>query len=210
MMGWIAIFIGPVTALAVGVRPGYGFPSSISETATILDQTVSLLPYALGALSLFALSYAVIYRYDTLDRVCTLLMCVGFAFVAFQPCASAHLVSDRVGVFAVSRNASGVIHNIGAVIGFGAMILWVLRFTKSDKEKSKQTKEKHLRNKWYFGLSILMSLALVLFIFHASGAFVVGFPIVFWMEFFILVPCGVSCLIKGGLIFTDKAEKKND
>ena len=204
MLGWVAILIGPATALAVSLIHGYDFPDSISQTATVIDKTVSLLPFALGALSLFSLSYSLTHAYDIWDRVLTVLMCIGFTIVAFQPCASSYLVSELVGVFAISQTYSGWVHNTGALIGFGSMILWVLRFTKSDKVKSEWTKEKRLRNKWYFGLSLLMTFALVLFIFDIAGAFVSDFPIVFWVECFVLVPCGVSCLIKGGLFFRDK------
>lgn len=207
MMGWIAIFIGPVTAFAFWSLREFGFPNSISETGTLIDRTVALLPFALGALSLFSLSYAVTYSYDKLDRLFSLIMCIGFTIVAFQPCASAYLVSDRVGVFSLPQKVSGWVHNIGALVGFASMILWVLRFRKSDKSKPEQTKEKQLRNKWYFGFSLLMSIALVFFIFNIAGAFKEGFAIVFWLEFFVLVPCGLSCLIKGGLLFMDEVEK---
>ena len=204
-MGFIAVFIGPVVLFATMVIHGLPFPASISETATIANRTSAILPFALGALALFALTYSIVYAYDRLDRTVTAGMFGGFTLVAMQMCRSPYIDVARVGLLGISPAASNVLHTIGAVGGFGCMILWVLCcFTKSDREKHLRTKEKAHRNACYFALGMAMALSLVLFVFNADGLFGEGFPIVFVVECVMLTFGGVACLLKGGFVLNDK------
>jgi len=205
-MGIIAIFIGPVVLFAAMVIHGLPFPLSISETATIANRTAPILPFCLGALALFALTYAIVHAYDRMDRVVTAGMFAGFTVVAMQMCASPYVDLERVGLLGVSPSMSGVVHNIGAVVGFGCMIIWImLCFTKSDRAKNKRTKEKRKRDIICFWLSIAMVLSLALFVFNKMGMLGDDFPVVFVAECFMLTFGGIACLIKGGAFLRDKA-----
>jgi L-asparagine transporter-like permease len=97
---------------------------------------------------------------------------------------------------------SNTLHSAGAVFGFGCMVLWVmLCFTKSDKHKNMQTKEKQRRDTCYFWLGASMLLSLLIFVINFIGLLGDDFPVVFAAECLMLTFGGVACLIKGGLIF---------
>ena len=206
-MGFIAIFIGPLVLFTTSVTYGLSFPKSISETATIANRTAAILPFCLGALALFALTYAIVYAYDRLDKICSFGMASGFTVVAMQMCSSVYINVARVGLFGVIPRVSNIMHSIGAVVGFGSMIFWImLCFRKSDRRRDLQTKEKQIRNKIYFYSGIAMILSLGLFILNSAGIFGDDFPVVFVAECAMLLFGGISCLIKGGLFLKDKAE----
>ena len=203
-MGFVAIFIGPLVLFTTSVTYKLKFPNSISETATIANRAGAILPFCLGALALFALTYAIVYAYDGLDKIFTVGMASGFTVVAMQMCSSAYIDVDRVGLLGVIPKTSNILHSLGAVIGFGSMIFWImLCFRKSDRRKSLQTKEKHIRNKIYFCSGIAMILSLGLFILDSAGLFGDNFPVVFVAECAMLLFGGISCLIKGGVILRD-------
>lgn len=205
VMGFIAIFIGPIVLFVTMAIYDLPFPQSISETATIPNKTAPILPFCLGALALFALSYAIVHVYDRMDRILTTGMFVGFTIVALQMCKSPYIDARRVGAFGVTESTSNMLHGVGAVAGFGCMIMWVmLCFTKSDKRKHEHTKEKKLRNNCYFWLGLAMLLSLMLFVVKHIGLLGGGFPVVFTTECFMLTFGGVACLIKGGLFLRDK------
>ena len=206
-MGFIAIFIGPVVLFAAMLIHGLPFPRSISETATITNRTDSILPFCLGALALFALTYAIVYAHDRMDRIFTAGMFGGFTVVAMQMCASPYIQVQRVGFMGVSPTVSNILHSTGAVCGFGSMILWVmLCFTKSDKMKNMQTQEKRLRDACYFWLGALMLFSLIIFVFNFIGLLGENFPVVFAAECLMLTFGGIACLIKGGFVLRDKHE----
>ena len=204
-MGWLSIAIAPAVLIAATPVHGYPFPQSISETATMANAAAPLLPFALGALALFSLSYAVRYAYGYFwDRLLTLLMFAGFTLVAMFPCASPYVTGRSAGVIAVSPAASGWIHNIGALIGFGAMICWILFcFTRSNKAKPDQSKRKRVRNLIYHAMGYSIAVCLAVFALSATGQLQAGFPLVFWLEAIILCGSGVCCLIKSGLALRD-------
>jgi len=208
IMGFIAIFIGPLVLFTTSVTYGLPFPKSISETATIANMTGPVLPFCLGALVLFALSYAIVYAYDKMDMLFTVGMTAGFTIVAMQMCNSPYIEINRVGLFGVLPQTSNILHSIGAIVGFGSMIFWImLCFRKSDRRKEKRTKEKHIRNKIYFCSGIAMILSLGLFVLNITGVLGDNFPVVFVAECAMLMFGGIACLIKGGLFLKDKAEK---
>ena len=206
-MGFIAIFIGPIVLFTTSVTYGLRFPNSISETGTIANRVGAILPFCLGALALFSLTYAIVYAYDKMDKIFTFGMAFGFTVVAMQMCSSMYIEVTRVGLLGVSPQVSNILHIIGAVFGFGSMISWImLCFRKSDKRKDLQTKEKHTRNKIYFYFGIAMVLSLGLFVLNSVGAFGDGFPVVFVAECAMLLFGGLACLIKGGLILKDEIQ----
>jgi len=204
-MGFVAIFIGPLVLFTTSVTYGLPFPQSISETGTIANRAGPILPFCLGALALFALTYAIVHAYDKMDKIFTIGMAVGFTAVAMQMCSSEYVNLGRVGLLGVSPETSNTIHIIGAIAGFGSMILWVmLCFRKSDKREGQRTKEKDTRNNVYFYFGLAMLLSLGLFVLNSAGVFGEGFPIVFVAECAMLLFGGIACLIKGGLVLRDK------
>jgi len=204
-MGFVAIFIGPLVLFTTSITYGLAFPQSISETGTIANRAGPILPFCLGALALFALTYAIVYAYDKMDKIFTIGMASGFTIVAMQMCSSEYINLARVGLLGVSPQASHMIHIVGAIVGFGSMILWVmLCFRKSDKRKGQRTREKETRNNVYFYFGLAMLLSLGLFILNSAGVFGEGFPIVFVAECAMLLFGGIACLIKGGLFLADK------
>ena len=206
IMGFVAIFIGPLVLFTTSVTYGLCFPSSISETATIANRSGAILPFCLGALALFALTYAVVYAYEGIDKIFTSGMAAGFTMVAMQMCSSKYVTVSRVGLFGVSPQVSDILHVIGAIVGFGSMIFWVmLCFRKSDRRKDRQTSEKQKRNRLYFYSGIGMIASLGLFLLNATGIFGEKFPVVFLAECAMLWIGGFSCLVKGGFILKDKA-----
>lgn len=208
-MGFVAIFIGPAILFSTTQIHHLPFPRSISETATVANRTDSALPFCLGALALFSLTYAAVHAYDRLDKILPIGMFSGFTVVALQMCGSPYIEVERVGFLGVSESASNLLHSGGAVVGFGCMILWViLCFTKTDKT-NKPTKEKRLRNACYGWLGTGMILSLFLFVFHLVGWIDDHFPVVFVAECMMLTFGGVACLIKGGLFLKDKKEKED-
>ena len=204
-MGFISIFIGPLVLFSTSVTYGLKFPDSISETATIANRSGVILPFCLGALALFALTYTIVHAHDLMDRIFSSGTALGFTIVAMQLCLSGYIEVPRVGLLGVVPEVSNTIHLIGAVGGFGSMILWVmLCFRKSDRRKELRTKEKNLRDSVYFYLGIAMILSLGVFLLDSTGLFGVSFPVVFVAECAMLLFGGVACLIKGGLFLKDR------
>ena len=205
IMGIVAIIIGPVVAGVTTLVHGLPFPMSISETGTIANQSAPLLPFFLGMLAIFALGYSLTYAYSKIDSVFTGLMFVGFGVVALQMCASVYITQETVGAFGLSPSMSAIFHNVGAFVGFGALICWVmLCFTKSDKPKNERTKEKRLRNVLYWGFGITGTICLALLILSNLGIIKSNFPMVFVLEIVVLTFCGIACLVKGEVALKDK------
>lgn len=204
-MAWVSLLISPVvTVVTMGVYR-LPFPTSISETATIANQSAVILPFALGALALFALSYCIKYSYaDKLDKAMTACMAFGFTLVAMQPVYSIYMAQEFVGLFGLNHLWTNIFHYAGALIGFGAFIVWVLIcFKKSNKRRSNQTPEKIIRNRWYTALGWAMVASLLLIPLRLVG---VEFALVMWLEILILTFGGIACLIKSGFILADKGE----
>ena len=206
IMGCLAIVISPLVLLSANMAHGVRFLNSISESAAIAGGTVDILPFVLGALAIFSFSYAKWTAYDRLDAICTYSMAFGFTLVAMQQCASGYLQTTRVGVLGLNAAVSDTIHSIGAMLGFGSMIMWILFcFRKSDKPRKLRTPEKNRRNNIYTVLGLCMVSALGLFVVDL----VIRIPhIVFWAEFLMLVPGGLACIVKsercGGQLFADR------
>jgi len=85
------------------------------------------------------------------------------------------------------------------------LIGWILFcFTKSDKPRRMQTREKKRRNRTYSVLGTLMVASLSLFILHHFNVTGEGFAVVFWAEALMLTFGGAACLIKGGFALGDR------
>ena len=196
-LGYMALVIAPLVLFFASVVHGYPFLDSISQSATVAGGTLDVLAICMGALAFFSFAYAKCVSYDRTDAVCTYIMAAGFTTVAAQPCLSPYLAAERVGVLGLTHGASGLIHNIGAVVGFGAMILWItFCFCKSDKPHEQRTAEKRKRNSIYKVLGICMIFCAATFI--AANTIVTIPHMIFFAEAFMLIPGGIACIIKSG------------
>lgn len=194
IMGILAIIIAPITLLDAMIVYDLPFLNSISESATIANQTSPILPVILGSLAIFGLSYK--SKYNSLgDTLCTKIMAIGFLLVALQMCGSDYVIQNKVGAFGLSKDISNIAHSIGAIIGFGALLIWqAFYFTKSGTIK---TKEKIKRNRLYYTCSAISLLGIIFFI----VGLIINIPhITFWAEFIILTSSGISCIIKSSML----------
>jgi len=198
-MAVLAFFLPLLVMLIAKLRYGLPYPASISETATIVEGTVSLLPFGMGALALFSLNYAIKFAHNYwLDKLLPVLMFFGFMLVAAQPCESPYLVSERVGWFALPQDTSHIVHCIGAIGGFGSAILWVLCcWTRSDKPKAKQGLMKRVRNNVYGTLGCLMIASLLIFVLDWVGIFYEGFEAVMNTEWALCALFALALATKG-------------
>ena len=204
-MGILALLIGPVSLFATTVIYELPFLSSISESGTIANKVSPILPYCLGALALFSLTYAFKHSYDALDRITTGGMFAGFTAVTMQMCVSPYIMDDRVGLLGISKSASNIVHETGAIIGFGCMIIWILvGFRQSDKPKALWTAQKRRRNKIYAALGLGMIASLLLLLFKGIRLLGANFPAVFVAECLMLTFGGLACLVKSGAVLGDK------
>ncbi len=208
IMGFVSLLIGPLVLFVTMAVYGLPFLNSISESATIANQSAPLLPLALGMLAIFALGYSLTSSYTKADKILPMLMFLGFVLVALQPCSSPYITQSHVGAFGLTPAVSNIVHTFGALVGFGSLIFWIMFcFTKSNLPKKERTKEKKWRNNIYFTLGSLMLLSISLFLFNALGFFGTNFPIVYVTEVVMLTFGGIACVLKGGLFLKDKNNK---
>lgn len=191
VLGIIALSIGFGVVLDGILFYGYPFFNSISASATTHATTSVILPYLLGMMSLYLITYQ---GYDLWDTILTKIMAVGFGLVAMQPCLSSYdEMVPKIGLLAQSPSVSNIIHSTGAIFGFVSMIIWIgFCFTKSNSKKP--TEQKNKRNRWYRGCALASTLGIVWFI--IGDMIFPGFPNVWLAEEFILLPIGVAVLIK--------------
>lgn len=200
ILGILAIILAPITILATMIYQ-LPFPTSISETATIPNQTSPILPLILGGLGLFGITYQ--SKYNSIgDRLMAFLIGICFVVVALQPCDSVYITQSKVGVFALNPNASNMVHSISALVGFLLLLIWQLfYFTKTHKDKT-MTKEKKIRNKIYKTNSVLSIIGIVILVYIYKD----NDNLIFYLEAMLLTLAGISCVVKGGLILEDKGE----
>jgi hypothetical protein len=195
-LGVVAWIIAPLVLFVSHSIYRLPFLNSISESATIAGGTVTIMPICVFLLAFFSYAYAKCSAYDIMDKVIAYIMAFGFTLVAIQPCASEYLPDGYVGVIGLSHEASNAFHSLGAIIGFGAMIIQVLIcFTKSDKPTRKQTHEKRKRNSVYIFLGLGMIFCLCMFILNIEFEIP---HVVFWVEALILPLGGTAYIIKSG------------
>lgn len=206
ILGLIGIAIGFLVLIS-GSLYGYSYFVSISESATTPLTTSMILPFCLGAMSIFFFGYK---GYDMLDVLLTKTMAVGAFVVAMCPCKSEFITSEKIGLFCLSVNASNILHHIGAVLLFGAFIFWVgVQFRKGKtfididrKEKQYFTKQKEKRNDIYFWCSVISIFGVLLIILGALNLTYLNNYV--WLgEVMILIPLSAAVIIKSGVILKD-------
>jgi len=204
ILGCLSIMIAPLVALITVKVYGLPWPHSISETGTIANQVSPILPLILGGLGLFGLTYK--SKYTKADTACAVVMGIGFILVAIQMCASDYVTVNKVGVLGLSKEASNIVHSVGALVGFGAMLVWQLFFFTKTANRDLMTKQKKIRNICYYINSALTLTGITIFILGSLGVFKEEFCHVYWAEALILTFAGLSCIIKSGVtpLFRDK------
>lgn len=206
ILGLIGIAIGFLVLIS-GSLYGYSFFVSISESATTPLTTSMILPFCLGAMSIFFFGYK---GYDMLDVLLTKTMAVGAFVVAMCPCKSEFITSEKIGLFCLSVNTSNTLHHSGAIMLFGAFIFLVgIQFRKGKtfididrKEKQYFTKQKQKRNDIYFWCSVISVFGVLLIILGALNlTYLNNYA---WLgEVMILIPLNVAVIIKSGVILKD-------
>ena len=199
IMGVISILIGLIPQVQAALfYPDYVWFSSISASATTQSTTSMVLPLGLGAVLLFCMVYK---GYCKLDNWITNVVALGLFFVVAQPCLSRWTQNlERVGLFGLPPNVSGIVHNIGAFVGFGAMIFWVFYLFTKGRNK--------VRKIVYYVCSVIALTALgtlfqrgwryhnVVETIHDESLFV-------WIiEVAILIPMGAALIIKSDIVNT--------
>jgi hypothetical protein len=196
-LGFVALTIGIVCMLDVIFVYQLPALTSISESATTGNKAGMLLPFALGCMFTYCIAYV---GYCRSERILTRIMAIGFAVVALQICDSIYVTVDRVGLLGLSPQTSHILHTIAAVIGFGAMFIWVaFYFTRG---VANPTPEKRTRNRIYLVCATFMASGIILFILGMFG--LIGAHSVFIAEEFLLIPAGFASIVKGGFLFEDK------
>ncbi|NLB28777.1 MAG: hypothetical protein GX823_00890, partial [Clostridiales bacterium] len=102
-LGFVALLIGIVCMLDVTLVYGLPALTSISESATTGNDAGMLLPFALGCMFTFGISYV---GYCKVERILTRVMAVGFLVVAMQICDSVYVVTERVGLLGLPPGVS--------------------------------------------------------------------------------------------------------
>lgn len=197
-LGIVALLIGIVCMLNVTLVYRLSPITSISESATTGNKAGMLLPFALGCMVTYCIAYT---GYCLSERIIVRGMAVGFTIVAMQVCNSRYISESKVGLLGLSPPVSGIVHSIGALIGFGLMFIWIFFFfTKTDQVTP--TPRKILRNRIYMVCSGIMLAGIMLI---AVNMFTyMGDYLIFIAEEFLLIPAGIAVLIKSGAVLRDK------
>lgn len=196
-LGFVALVVGIMCLLDVTFVYGLPAITSISESATTGNRAGMLLPFALGCMFTFGISYV---GYCDTERILTRVMAFGFLAVAMQVCNSVYVTEARVGLLGLSPALSQAVHFAGAIAGFGSMFVWIaFFFTRGVKDP---TPEKIKRNKVFIACSALMAAGIILFVLGMFG--VLGPYSAFIAEEFMLVPAGFALIVKSGLLLRDK------
>ena len=198
-LGFISALVGIVCLLVTWLIYDLGGLTSISESATTGNKAGMLLPFALGCMFTYCISYR---GYCLSERIIVKIMGVAFAVVALQVCYGYGL-ETKAGILGLSREASNWVHLGGAATGFGLMWVWIqFYFTKSNKDKESQTKQKRIRNHIYTACGAAMLCGILLMILDCFIP--MGSYMMFIAEEFMLIPAGLAIVIKGGLFLKDK------
>lgn len=182
---------------------GYNYPlfTSISQSATTPLTTSMILPFCLGAMCVFFMGYS---GYDKTDFWFSKIMSLGAFLVAMNPCNSLYITSDKIGLFALSVKWSSVLHHVGALLLFGTFIIWVgFQFTRSNVLQ--KTSEKTARNNVYLFSAYCSSFGVLLIVLDAFNLTFLNNAI--WLgEVMILIPLGISVIVKAGVLLKDKSK----
>jgi hypothetical protein len=200
-LGIVSILVGIVCLLDATLVYGLPFIMSISESATTGSRTGMLLPFALGCMFTYCIAYT---GYTKAERIIVKLMAVGFLAVAMQICDSHYVDYDRVGLLGLSPAVSGIVHSIGALLGFGLMWVWIMFFFTKSGSDGIRTRHKRIRNKIYYTVGLVMLFGIFIFVLGALNFFEESKPYVWLAEEILLIPAGFALLVKSGVFVKDK------
>lgn len=196
-LGLVSILVGIICLLDAVIVYKLPALTSISESATTGIRCGMILPFALGCMFTFCISYV---GYCKSERILARVMAIGFMVVAMQICNSQYVNESYVGVLGLTPEISNILHCIGAVVGFGAMYIWIaFFFTRGVPEP---TPRKLVRNKVYVVCAIIMECGIAYFVIGIFG--LAGPYSIFIAEELMLIPAGFALIVKSGIFLRDK------
>lgn len=190
------------------------FGGSLFQNNPVLDSISAyyhsnmrdILTGLLVGVSLFLITYKGYEVRDTL--MATLSGIAGFGIAIF-PCASRIEPSSTVGVFQLTPPLAGYLHYGSSALFFILLgINSLFLFTLGDKEN--WTKRKSFRNAIYrlCGLVIFASLLTLAILSMILGEELVATAWTFVFEAVMLLAFGISWLVKGETLFTDRPDEE--
>lgn len=196
-LGLVSILVGIICMLDTMMIYKLPALTSISQSATTGIRCGMILPFVLGCMFTFCISYV---GYCKSEKILTRIMAIGFMVVAMQICNSEYVNLNQVGLFGLTPEISNILHCIGAVVGFGAMYIWIaFFFTRGVPEP---TPRKLVRNKVYVVCAIMMECGIAYFVLGTLGF--AGKHSVFIAEELMLIPAGFALIVKSGIFLCDK------
>jgi hypothetical protein len=154
--------------------------------------------------SIFLITYK---GYNSLDFIITTITGFSGLGIALFPCSNIELIlNQRVGIFQLTSGISNKIHLICAAIFFTLLAVNSL-FLFTQKNIEKVTPQKKIRNSVYVvcGITILISiLGILLSNLLLPDEQIFKYRIILISETIALSAFGISWLIKGETLFTDK------
>jgi len=201
LMAVICFSIGLISMFEVAIIYHLSPLTSISEGATTGNKAGEILPFSLGFIACYCLGYV---GYCKSEKIIVKISAAGFSLVALQPTNSSYVTESKVGFFGLSPQWSSILHLIGAIIGFGAMFVWIAFFFTRTNEEKIVTPQKIIRNRLYMICSGMMMSGILLFLIGSFG--VMGKYSTFIGEEFMLIPTGFALFLKDGYLLKDKEE----
>jgi hypothetical protein len=190
------------------------FGGSLFQNSPVLDSISAyyhsnmrdILTGLLVGVSLFLITYK---GYELRDTLMAILSGIAGLGIAIFPCASRIEPSSAVGVFQLTPPIAGYLHYGSSALFFILLgINSYFLFTLGDKEN--WTKSKSIRNGIYrvCGLVIFASLLTLAILSMILGDELVATVWTFVFETVMLLAFGISWLVKGETLFTDKPDEE--
>ena len=190
------------------------FGGSLFQNRPVLDSISAyyhsnmrdILTGLLVGISLFLITYK---GYELRDTLMAILSGIAGLGIAIFPCASRSEPSSAVGVFQLIPPIAGYLHYGSSALFFILLgINSFFLFTLGDKEN--WTKSKSIRNGIYraCGLVIFLSLLTLAVLSMILGDELVATVWTFVFETVMLLAFGISWLVKGETLFTDKPDEE--
>jgi uncharacterized protein YacL len=190
------------------------FGGSLFQNSPVLDSISAyyhsnmrdILTGLLVGVSLFLLTYK---GYELRDTLMAILSGITGLGIAIFPCASRFVPASAVGVFQLTPPIAGYLHYGSSALFF--LLLGInsyFLFTLGDKEN--WTKSKSIRNTIYraCGLVIFASLLTLAILSMILGDELISTVWTFVFETIMLMAFGISWLVKGETLFTDKPDEE--
>ena len=146
---------------------------------------------------------------EHIDSIIATISGIAGLGIAIFPCASRTVPSSAVGVFQLTPPIAGYLHYGSSAIFFILLAInSYFLFTLGDKEN--WTKSKSIRNGIYraCGLIIFASLITLLILTIVMGEGLIETVWTFVFETIMLLAFGISWLVKGETLFTDKPDEE--